>query len=433
MNGANRRDGQKAEGSGAEAPSGPLAGIVVLDFTRFQQGTHGAQLIADLGADVLKVEQPGGDPGRKLGLHADGYSSYFETLNRNKRSICLDLRRPEGREVALRLARRADIAVENFRPGTLEKLGLGYDVLAQENPALIYAQASMFGGRGPRSHDPGYDNIAQAAGGIMMFNRDFNRPSPGDSPFPAQPGIADQTGGTMLAYGILAALVHRLRTGRGQKVDVSLYGSQISIQSIHLARALYGVPLRPPGQSSGVLSHRALCGDGRWIGFGILEAQKWPNLARGLDLGHLINDPRFAAGPDRAKNIGELVEIIDATVITRPSHEWIVSLRAADCPCTVVQDYEMVAQDEQALANDYVATYEKPRFGTVRVAGTPANLEQTPASVRRPAPLYPGEHSREILQESGFSEDEIAALFAAGTVRSDETYYEAPAARAATS
>ncbi|MHB8577470.1 MAG: CaiB/BaiF CoA transferase family protein, partial [Dehalococcoidia bacterium] len=202
-----------AEPAAVPAATGPLAGFVLLDFTRFQQGTHGTLLLSDLGADVIKIEPPGGDPGRRLGVHVDGHSSYFEALNRNKRSICLDLRRDEGREVVKRIARRADIVAENFRPGTMERMGLSYEELSKENPALIFASASMFGGRGPRSHDPGYDTIAQAAGGMMMFNKVMHRAWHDDTPFPAQPGIADQTGGVMLAHGIMAALIHRLRTG----------------------------------------------------------------------------------------------------------------------------------------------------------------------------------------------------------------------------
>ncbi|HJN93759.1 MAG TPA: CoA transferase, partial [Dehalococcoidia bacterium] len=227
---------------------GPLDGIRVLDFTRFQQGTFGTAQLADLGADIWKVEQPGGDPGRTLGRHVNGYSSYFESLNRNKRSICLDLSRPEGAPVVERLAAQVDVVAENFRPGTMDRLGVGYEHLRGINPGLIFASGSMFGPKGPRGHDPGYDNIAQASGGMMAFVT-----SDGETPHGGQPGMADQTGGSMLAYGVLAALVHRLRSGEGQKVDVSLYGSQIALQGIHVARAWTEYALSPPGKSSGVL------------------------------------------------------------------------------------------------------------------------------------------------------------------------------------
>lgn len=394
------------------AARGALDGIRILDFTRFQQGTFATLLLADLGADVIKVEQPGGDPGRTLGRHTDGFSSYFESLNRNKRSLCLDLRKPEGREVALRLATGCDLVVENFRPGTMERLGLGYDDLRGVNPTIIMASGSMFGPKGERGHDPGYDTIAQAVGGIMMFHKEKD-----GTPHGVQGGLADQTGGAMLAHAILAALVHKLRTGEGQKVDVSLYGAQIALQGIHVARGLHHTPLRPPGQSSGVLSHRALCADGRWIAFGFLEAWHFPKLARGLELDWLADDPRFASSEARGPHLGELVEIIDACVATRPAAEWIERLRAADLPCTVVQTYDDIAADPQARANGYIHEEEHPRWGMIRTQGPVARLSASPASVRRHAPVIPGDHSGELLREAGFSPEEIAALIEAGVVQ----------------
>ena len=390
---------------------GPLDDIRVLDFTRFQQGTFGTAQLADLGADIWKIEQPGGDPGRTLGRHRSGYSSYFESLNRNKRSLCLDLKGSEGVAVIERLVEHVDVVAENFRPGTMDRLGIGYEHLRTIKPDLIFASGSMFGPNGPRGNDPGYDNIAQAAGGLMAFTT-----LDGETPHGAQPGIADQTGGAMLAYGVLAALVHRLRTGQGQKVDVSLYGSQIAIQGIHIARAWNDQELSPPGKSSGVFSHRALCLDGRWIAFGFLEARHFSRLAVALDLAELATDPRYEAPEARGENIGDLVERIDAQIIQTNAAEWIERLREADIPCTIVQDYEAIREDPQAIANGYVHETEHPIWGSLAIHGPVALFSETPASIRTHAPVHPGEHSAAILLEGGFSEQEVNALVEAAVV-----------------
>ena len=392
--------------------SGPLHGIRILDFTRFQQGTFGTVQLADMGADVWKIEQPGGDPGRTLGRHVGGYSSYFESLNRNKRSLCLDLSQTAAREVVYRLVPHVDILVENFRPGTMDRLDIGYERLAGINPALIFASGSMFGPKGPRGVDPGYDTIAQAAGGIMAFTT-----LDGETPHGIQGGMADQTGGAMLASSILGALVHRLRTGDGQKVDVSLYGSQIAIQGIHVSRTWTEHEVAPPGRSSGVLSHRSLCLDGIWIAYGFLEARHFPKLLTALELESLGTDPRFATSEARGPNLGDLVELLDAQVVQRPAGEWVERLREADVPCTIVQDYEMIRQDPQAQANGYVHETQHPVWGQIATQGLVATYSKTPADVRRHAPVTPGDSSAEILKEAGFSEGEIQDLVAAQAVK----------------
>lgn len=392
--------------------SGALDGITILDFTRFQQGTFATTLLADMGAEVWKIEQPGGDPGRGLGVHADGFSTYFESLNRNKRSMVLDLRKPEAIEAVYRMSQRADIVAENFRPGVMDRLGIGYEALRRRNPRLIYAEGSMWGLNGPKAHHPGYDNVAQAAGGIMMSTRHNE-----EAPAAPLPGTADQTGGMILAYGVLAALFARERTGSGQKVDASLYGSQIALQGIQFARAVYSVPLKPRGLSHSSFSYRAFCADAVWIAFGYLTSDFWPKMCRGLDLEWLITDPRFAESGSRGIHEYELVEILDVQVASRPSAEWLERMVEADVPCTVIQDYHDIAADEQARANSYVLNYPTSHGLEVHVQGFAATLSETPASLRNEAPATPGIHSSAILRDAGFSEQEVSDLFACGAVQ----------------
>jgi CoA:oxalate CoA-transferase len=392
--------------------SGALEGIKILDFTRFQQGTFATLLLADLGAEVWKVEQPGGDPGRRLSIHADDFSTYFESLNRNKRSIVLDLRKPEAIEVARRMAQQADVVAENFRPGVMDRLGIGYEDLCRDNSRLIYAEGSMWGLRGPKATHPGYDNIAQAAGGIMMATRHNE-----EAPYAPLAGTADQTGGMILAYGVLAALVARGRTGKGQRVDASLYGSQIALQGIQYARSLYSAPLKPLGVASSSFSYRAFCSDAVWIAFGYLTGDFWPKLCKALDLEWMMTDPRFAEPAARGQYNHELVEILDVQVASRPSDDWLQRMMDADVPCTVIQNYEDISRDEQARANEYVLSYPTTNRTEVHTQGFPATLSDTPASLRYEAPATPGMHSREILRDAGFADAETAALFQCGAVQ----------------
>ena len=274
--------------------SGPLEGLTILDFTRYQQGPSATLMLAELGARVLKVEAPDGDPGRLLSRFEDGFPSYFEVLNRGKQSIVVDLRQPDGTAVISRLARQVDVVAENFRPGVMDRLGVGYEALSAVNPRLIFASASMFGPRGPRSRHPGYDTIAQAAGGMVMATR-----RPGDDLGTPLGGTADQVGGMMLAYAILAALLHRERTGEGQKVDVSLFGSQLSLQMVAAARVLYTHSQMMPQQASGRISGSLRCSDDRWIAFGHLNSPQWVDVLRAFGLAELVDDPHFATAEIR--------------------------------------------------------------------------------------------------------------------------------------
>ncbi len=354
---------------------------------------------------MLKVEAPDGDPGRLLSRFADGFPSYFEVLNRGKQSIVVDLRHPDGTAVIARLARQVDVVAENFRPGVMDRLGVGYAALSAVNPRLIFASASMFGPRGPRTRHPGYDTIAQAAGGMVMATR-----RPGDDLGTPLGGTADQVGGMMLAYAILAALLHRERTGEGQKVDVSLFGSQLSLQMVAAARALYKHTQMLPQQASGRISGYLRCSDDHWIAFGHLNTPQWVDVLRAFALGELVEDPRFTTAEVRGSNIPQLRSILQERAATQPSDYWLKRLVEADIPCALVQDYDMLAQDPQALENSYLYNYEHPKFGTLQAVGPVAYFSKTGSVLQGPAPGEPGQHTQAILANAGFTSEEIAHL-----------------------
>ena len=385
--------------------AGPLAGIKILDFTRYQQGPSATLMLAELGAEVLKVEPPGGDPGRLLSRYEDGFSSYFEALNRGKQSLVVDLRQPGGAAVICRLAEQVDVVAENFRPGVMDRLGVGYAALSALNPRLIFASASMFGPHGPRTRHPGYDTIAQAAGGMVMATR-----RPGDDLGTPLGGTADQVGGMMFALAILAALVHRERTGEGQKVDVSLFGSQLALQMVAAARTWYTKAQMLPQQASGRISGHVRCSDGYWIAFGHLNTPQWVDVLRAFALDDLVTDARFQTSAVRGSNMSQLRSLIQERAATQPSDYWLQRLVQADIPCTLVQDYAMLARDPQALDNSYLYSYEHPRFGTLQAVGPAAYFSKTGSVLQGPAPEQPGQHTDAILANTGFTHEEIAQL-----------------------
>jgi len=287
----------------------------------------------------------------------------------------------------------------------MDRLGVGYEALSALNPRLIFASASMFGPRGPRARHPGYDTIAQAAGGMVMATR-----RPGDDLGTPLGGTADQVGGMMLAYGILAALMHRERTGEGQKVDVSLFGSQLSLQMVAAARALYHQAQMLPQQAGGRISGHLRCSDGRWIAFGHLNTPQWVDVLRAFALDELVADPRFKTAEVRGSHMPQLRSIVQERAATQPSDYWLTRLVEADIPCTLVQDYEMLAHDPQALENGYLYSYEHPRFGVLQAVGPVVSFSKAGSVLQGPAPGEPGQHTQTILADAGFTTEEIAQL-----------------------
>ncbi len=395
----------------------PLEGVRVLDWTQWQMGTVATSLLADYGAEVIHIENRlTGDAGRGLvfptiGELPAGRGAYFETNNRGKKGIALDLTKPEGREVIYRLVGRSDVFVHNFRQGVPEKLGMDYDTLVRYNPSLIYAAASGYGPRGPEAKEPAFDMIGLARSGITSVVA-----TPDDPNLPLSGGLADQMGAVMTSYGVLLALLARERHGTGQKVDVSHLGSMIMLQGLAVGLHLY---LRPPEmprvtrkQARNPLWNYYRCADGRWLVLGMLQPDRqWPLVCRALGLEHLVNDPRFADQDCRRENCEALIAIMDEVFLTRPADEWMKILKeTGDIICTPLQTIRDLENDPQVLANGYIMECEHEVLGKVKVRGLPVELSQTPGQVRPEAPEF-GQHTEEVLLEvGGYTWEEIAGL-----------------------
>jgi CoA:oxalate CoA-transferase len=390
----------------------PLSGIRILDFTRYQQGPFATVMLADLGADVIKIEDPaGGDFGRRMWKERDGFSAFFESLDRGKKSVCIDLREPEGRDIALTLAASSDVVVENFRPGTMEAWGLGYEQFRERNSRIIFAEATGWGTKGPMAQLPSFDQIAQAFSGFAQHSGG----GPGFRPEIPYPGIADQSGAMNLAFGIMTALFVRERTGVAQKLEVSLLGTQIALQSPEILHYLhFGRERDREFRASPIVGHYE-CSDGRWIMIVCIDQKFWPRLATAMERSDLIDDPRFARGFPRYTNRAVLESFLEGAFIAKPSEYWLTRLREADVPSSLVKDYAEMALEPQVAANNYIVEQDHPRFGRQRVVGLHIQFSQTPGDVGTPAPLL-GEHTVEVLTHAGYDAPTIASLEQSGTI-----------------
>ncbi len=375
----------------------PLDGITVLDFTRYQQGPYATSLLADFGARVIKVEDPnGGDFGRRMWKEPDGYSAFWESLNRGKESITLDMRDPAARATALKLGEKADVVTENFRPGTMDGWGLAYEDFKAVNPAVIYAQATGWGTKGPMANLPSFDQISQAYSGFAQHSGG----GPGTRPEIPYPGIADQSGAMNFALGIMLALFARERTGVGQRVEVSLLGTQLALQAPEILHYLhFGQEHERDFRASPTVGHYQ-CADGRWIMIVGIDQKFWPRIASALNVQHLIDDARFARGYPRYVNRAELQRLLEEAFASRPAAHWIERLRQADVPAALVFDYAEMSEQEQPWANGYFAHQEHPRFGDQRVVGLHIQLSETPGEVSPPAPEL-GADNGSVLRWAG--------------------------------
>jgi crotonobetainyl-CoA:carnitine CoA-transferase CaiB-like acyl-CoA transferase len=394
--------------------AGPLAGMRVLELAQIMAGPTAGMMLADMGADVVKVEKlPGGDDSRGYREpRVNGVSAPFLILNRNKRGIALNLKHARGREVLLRLVRGADVLTENYRRGALEKLGLGYDVLSKANPGLIYCAISGYGRDGPWADKGGFDLIAQGVSGLMSITGEPDGP-------PVKTGnpVADINAGILAVTGILAAWAHKLRTGEGQIVDTSLM--EAALQQTYWHAAIHFATGESPGPtgSAHILTapYQAFRAKDGWINIGGANQANWERIAEGLGHPEWRDDARFRTNSDRMANLSALTALMNAALATRTKAEWIDKFDAAGVPVGPVNSIGEALSHPQALARGMVVDLVHPQAGATKALGCPVHFSATPTSVTRPAPML-GEHSREVLAEAGYSDAEIDAFVAEGVV-----------------
>lgn len=383
---------------------GTLGGIRVVDLTRVLSGPFCTMLLADLGADVIKVEGPEGDPTRAIGAGRDGLSWYFAAFNRNKRSILLDLKRPADKAVLARLIERADVLVENFRPGVLDAMGFPPDRLEVLNPRLVTCSINGFGSVGPYRDRPAFDFVAQATSGFMATNGEEGGP-----PLRTAAPLTDLAAGLYAALGIVAALRAREITGRGQRVEATMLGSMLSLLG-YLAPEFFATGRAPPrtGNDHPILAPYGLFRTAdREIAIAPANEAIVAKLFASLGLQSLLTDPRFATNGERVKRRAELRALIEAVLEREPADRWIERLNAAGVPCAPVHGLADAFADPQVEALGMVIDVPHPGHGVVRMTGFPLRLEGTPCAVRRPAPEL-GEHTGEVLAEFGIAREEEA-------------------------
>jgi CoA:oxalate CoA-transferase len=397
----------------------PLEGIRVLDLTWVLAGPFSSMILADLGADVVKVERPPfGDISRTTGPYQNGWSGYFFSINRGKRSIAIDLRTVEGRELFLRLVEHADIVMENFTPGTMARLGLGYDVISARNPRVIMASVSGFGQDGPYSERPALDIVVQAMGGMLSITGE-----PGGGPVRPGASYGDLTAGLFSTVGILAALHERETSGKGQAVDISMLDCQVAVMENSIMR--YFVTGEVPGplgtrHPSATPFQAFPTADGHIVialAFG--EENQWNLMCAMLGVPELIDDERFETGPKRTRNHAALEPVLNEAFRKRTTAEWYADFLDAGIPCGPVNSVEDVANDPQVAHRGMLRDVTHPRAGTIRIPNTPLRLSRSETGIAGPPPDM-GEHTAGVLGEwLGMTTDEVELLRAAAVVATE--------------
>lgn len=386
----------------------PFENLLVLDLTRVLAGPYASMIFADFGADVVKIEAPGvGDDSRAFGPFIGKESVYFMSLNRGKRSMTLNLKNPEARELFKEMVKKADIVIENYRPGTMEKFGLGYEDLKQINPRIIYAACSGFGHTGPYSDKPAYDVIVQGMGGIMSITGQED-----GEPTRVGASVGDITAGLFTVIGTLTALYNREATGIGQKVDVAMLDCQVAILENAISRYLSsGTVPKPIGnRHPSITPFEAFRAKDGYVIIAVGNDKLWAEFCNLIGKPEMIDDERFNKNPKRTENQKALKAILDGVFPAKTVAEWLEVLDKAGIPCGPINTVDKIIDDVQIKARDMIVESRHPVAGVVKMAGVPVKLSETPGAVEGPAPLL-GQHTEEILQQLlGLTADKVQKL-----------------------
>ena len=396
--------------------TGPLTGLKVIDLSHVMAGPTCAMLLADMGADVIKVEKiPGGDDARRMAPPAiAGESAAFLMMNRNKRSIALDLKTEAGRTVLSRLLQDADVLIENYRRGAMERMGFGYQALHASSPRLIYCSISGFGRTGPYADRGGFDLVAQGMSGLMSITGE----GPGCPPVKLGAPVTDITAGILSCVGILAALHSRASSGQGQMVDTSLFEAGI-IHTYWQSAIAFATGQAPGQMGTGHplnAPYQAFPAADGWITIGAANQGNWLRLLEALEAPELGYDPRFANNTERMRNLPALNAALTPLFKHHSSAEWLRRLQDAGVPAGPVLDVNQMHADPQTLAREMIVETTHPKAGQVRAIGLPIKFSDTPGSLRRAAPVL-GQHTREVLRDHGFSDTQIDQMAALGAIQ----------------
>lgn len=390
-----------------------LENIKVIDLTRTLAGPFCTMLLGDMGADVIKIEEPEhGDETRSWTPFWNGESTQFVSFNRNKRSLSVNLKEPESIDIILSLARNADVVVESFRSGALDRMGLGYTAIKKIKPDILYCSISGFGRTGPLAEKPGYDLLIQAYSGLMNLTGD-----PDGLPMRVGFSLVDLFTG-MMAYGsIMTALYHREQTGQGQWIEAALLDGQVAAMSYHAA-AYFATGVEPQRMGSGhpsLVPYQSFpASDGFFI-LGVANQGLWQRFCRAIQRPDLLEDPRFVTNDQRVAHRAECVEILNQIFRARTVAEWVSAIADAGVPCGPINRVSEVVADPQVLARNMVLKVPHPNVPDLRVTGSPLKLTETPPTVRRHPPLL-GQHNEEVLTELGYNARDIARLRGAGVI-----------------